>query len=148
MARKIFILILFIFGCGPDPREVLREQKNQVTSQVNVLADKLSRQIDENGWFIRNEMTEKDVWGNPLRISYDRNVYSETLQVSSNGPDGLPMTRDDIGAKYNLNNQEYLKAFKEAKQSIREKNIEGNSSSLTKGLVKGVFQAIEERKKR
>ncbi len=120
-------------------REILRQQKNQTASQVNVLADRLKRQVDDNGRFMRADTSEVDVWGKPIRVTYEEGSFVESLHVASNGPDGLPFTKDDIGITWKLN----TKQAREEKRENRERGIEGSSAALTKGLVKGVFEGMK-----
>ena len=167
LALAIFVLAIFVlsrFAAINQKRANLKREIEQATSQVAVLGEKLSRQIDEDGHFIQTKDTEKDPWGNDIKISYtanspvmptgpgkghviiDTSNNVDTLTIFSNGPDGLPYTKDDIGLSYKLITKEYLKAKAEEKQQNKEKNIEGNSSALTRGLTKGVLDAWKNRK--
>lgn len=165
--RNLFaICLLLIMGCESATQKKAKIDK--ATSQVNVIGEKLSRQIDKDGRFIKNIETEKDPWDNDIRIDYttgwstpvknssgklyavlDPRDNIDTLTVVSNGPDGLSHTKDDIGITFKLITREYLKAKEEEKtkgQQARENNIEGNLSAITRGLTKGVFDAYRGKK--
>src|SRR5262245_55722459 len=80
--RKCLILTvaLALAGCG----ESTESKRNRATSQVNVVADKLSEKIGEDGWFIRVDgVDEVDPWDNKLTVKYARSDAHETLTVRS-----------------------------------------------------------------
>jgi hypothetical protein len=137
MRQSILVAILLLAGCG----ESTESKRNRATSQVNVAADKLSEKIGEDGWFVRvAELDDIDPWGNKLTVKYERNGANETLTVRSNGEDGLPLTKDDIAARYHLDSEK----AREAQAKELQKTIEGVSKSLTRGLTRGVVDAVKE----
>src|SRR5262245_49993521 len=94
-----FLFLAMLCGCG----ESVESQRNRATSQVNVLAETLSEKIGDDGWFVRaTDVSDVDPWGNTLAVKYERKGVRETLTVRSNGQDGLPLTKDDIAARYHL----------------------------------------------
>jgi hypothetical protein len=43
-----------------------------------------------------------DSWGNPYRIVVSTNSADVEVRISSNGPDGLPSTADDLDLEFKL----------------------------------------------
>lgn len=123
----LFIAVLCAIGCG----ESVQSLRNRAVSQVNVIADNLSKKVDKNG-FIQEDVKQIDPWGNLIRINYGKN----SLSVVSNGQDGLPFTRDDITARCQLDHK-----------SI-EDIVDGVSHSVSHGLTKGIIDAFKETRKR
>src|SRR5262245_46747941 len=133
----LFTLALCICGCG----ESTESKRNRATSQVNVAADKLSEQVGEDGWFIRvKELDEVDPWNNKLTVKYERHGARETLTVRSNGPDGLPLTSDDIAARLHLDSEKVLAA----QSKLLQKTVEGYSKAISSGLTRGVVDVVKE----
>lgn len=131
------ILAIALCGCG----ESLESKRNRATSQVNVAADKLSEKIGEDGWFVRvNELDDMDPWDNKLTVKYERHGARETLTVRSNGQDGLPLTKDDIAARFHLDSDK----AREARSKETQKSVEGISKAISGGLTRGVFDAVKE----
>src|SRR5688572_11562722 len=94
-----FLFTALLCGCG----ESLESKRNRATSQVNVRAESLSEKVGEDGWFVRAaDVDDVDPWDNRLTVKYERKGLRETLTVRSNGQDGLPLTKDDIAARYHL----------------------------------------------
>lgn len=167
---RILLILICVVGCGESEyarRRLEEEQKrtaieaerlriqneriheekervrktNESISKVNVCAEKLSYLVGEDGWFKRTDPDEKDAWGNQLTVRYKIQGGQETLIVVSNGPDGLPYTKDDIQSNsWTIDNNKVLEAMKKARHENRKVGVEDISSSLTKGLVKGVLQ--------
>jgi hypothetical protein len=130
-------LVLAATSCG----ESLESKRNRATSQVNVLAEKLSEKVNADGMFDRvGEVEDVDPWDNRLVVKYDRKGPRETLTVRSNGPDGLPLTRDDIAARFHLDSDQ----AREARSKETQKSVEGVSRAFSKGLTRGVFDAVKE----
>lgn len=120
-------------GCG------WKTNSDRAQSQVGVLAERLSQNVGEDGWFKRPDSTttDADPWGSPLEIKYQRSRSTETLTVWSNGPDRLPHTRDDIGSHaYTIENTAALQG-----------RVEGLGASASRGLVKGAVQGWKDRNK-
>src|SRR5262245_41064774 len=118
--RKCLILTLAfaLAGCG----ESTESKRNRATSQVHVVADKLSEKIGEDGWFVRVDgVDEVDPWDNMLTVKYIRHGAKETLTVRSNGQDGLPLTKDDIAAVFHLDSDQ----AREAQSKAMQKSVEG-----------------------
>jgi len=138
MKRRLMLtLCLALVGCG----ESLESKRNRATSQVNVLADQLSEKIGPDGYFVRvADVEEIDPWGNKLTVKYERHGPRETLTVRSNGQDGLPLTKDDIAARYHLDSDQ----AREALHMDLQKRVEEYGKAVTRGLTKGVFDAAKE----
>lgn len=130
-------LAIALCGCG----ESVESKRNRATSQVNVAADNLSEKIGEDGWFVRvNELDEIDPWDHKLTVKYERHGPRETLTVRSNGEDGLPLTKDDIAARFHLDSEK----AREARSKEFQKSVEGVSKAFSGGLTRGVFDAVKE----
>lgn len=142
MRRALLLAFtLCLCGCG----ESTESKRNRATSQVNVAADKLSEQVGEDGWFIRvKELDEVDPWDNKLTVKYERHGARETLTVRSNGPDGLPLTADDIAARFHLDSEKVLAARSQQLQ----KTVEGYSKAISGGLTRGVVDVVKESMKK
>lgn len=85
MRRLIAAAMFAVAGCGPSAQE-LREQ---TLSTLNVEADKW--QGGKNF-----ATTAVDAYGRPLTFSVEKGTFSYTLEIRSNGPDGLAKNSDDI----------------------------------------------------
>ncbi len=125
------LLGIVLLGCGEDPRV----KRNQAQSQVNVLGEKLSGDLDADGWFVQTKETEKDPWGNDLVVKYDRKDKTELLTVRSHGPDGLPLNSDDI-----------VYRFQVSQRTGVEKALEKGAAAGARGLVKGIIEGVRENK--
>lgn len=139
MRKCLLGLVIILAGCqqGPPP-------KDRALSQVNVLAEKLSQEVGEDGWFKKTTTEEVDPWGNKLEVKYKRNGGLEILTVWSNGPDGLPHTKDDISSvSYTLENAVVLAEIR--KNRTGTDSLEAYSKALTKGLTKGLVQGWKDR---
>jgi hypothetical protein len=138
MIRRILLMsCLALTGCG----ESLESKRNRATSQVNVLADQLSQKIGADGYFVKvTDVEEVDPWGNTLTVKYERHGPRETLTVRSNGEDGLPLTKDDIAARFHLDSDKARAALHKDLQ----KSVEDHGKAVTRGLTKGVFDAVKE----
>ena len=132
MKRLILLTLLPLAGCGPSAAD-------HATSQVNVLAEKLSQDVADDGWFKPGKAVEADPWGNPLEVKYTRHNARETLRVRSNGPDGLPFTRDDITSRpHSLTND----AAQVDVTQRRQKTAEGYTDALTRGAGRGIVEGV------
>ena len=140
----VLLSVLASAGCG----ESAQAKRDRALSQVEVLAERLSAQVGEDGWFKRHATDAPDPWGNPVEVKYTRLNGYERLAVWSSGPDGLPHTRDDIASHtYTCYNDVALAEIAAAKAKGRQASIEGYGASLTKGLVKGTVQGWKDRNK-
>jgi hypothetical protein len=133
----VFVLPLLLCGCG----ESTESMRNRATSQVNVIGDKLSEKIGEDGWFVRvNDVDEVDPWDKKITVKYERQGIRETLTVRSGGQDGLPFTKDDIAVRFHLDSD----VAREARGKEWQKSVEGFGRAVTKGLTKGVVDTVKE----
>jgi hypothetical protein len=133
----VLTICLALMGC----EESLESKRNRATSEVNVLAEKLSEKIGADGYFIREANTgEIDPWGNPLTVKYERHGPRETLTVRCNGEDGLPFTKDDIAARFHLDSDKARAALHKDLQ----KSVEEYSKAAARGLTKGTFDSVKE----
>lgn len=138
------VCVCFLSGCG----ESESSKRNRTTSQVEVLAEKLSKEVGEDGWFKQSQPEDVDAWGNKLVVKYKRTGGTETLTVWSNGGDGLPFTRDDISShSYSVANAEILAEIARLKRENRQASVEGYGYHLTKGLTKGIREGWKDRGK-
>ncbi len=135
----VFLLIFLVFGCG----ESEKSKKNRALSQVGQIADRLSQSIGDDGYFKRESVDEVDPWGEQIWVRYHKVDAREYLTVTSNGPDRLPFTRDDIGVVYQLESDK----VREEISRRRKEGVDIYSQKLTHGLTKGILDALKERKK-
>jgi hypothetical protein len=142
MTRSLLLtLCLALVGCG----ESTESKRNRATSQVNVLAEKFSEKIGDDGYFVRQtEVEDLDPWGSKLVVKYERHGARETLTVRSNGEDGLPLTKDDIAARYHLDSEK----AREALHKDLQRTVEGYSMAAARGLTKGAFDSVKEAMKK
>jgi hypothetical protein len=123
MRSTIFVLALFgLTGCGASKKDVAQ-------SQVNVQAE---------SWDGGEKFTPEgtDPWGEPYTAKVEKGDVSFHLTVRSNGPDRLPLTRDDIVAKRSVQHTSLSKAAAPGVERIGE--------SLGKGLGRGGVSGIKE----
>jgi hypothetical protein len=145
-------VVVFCSGCG----ESTASKKNRTLSQIEVLADQQSREIGEDGWFKRKQVEDVDAWGNKVELKFKRSSGVETVVVWSNGPDGLPFTRDDISShSYSCYNSEVLAEIAriraenaKVRSKDRQESVENYGFHLTKGLTKGVREGWQDRDKK
>ena len=109
---------------------------------MNVLADKLSEKVGENGYYERVNVDEVDPWGNKIIVKCSRRGAHESLIVRSIGPDGLDRTKDDIAVTYEVDSDQ----AREAISKSRQKSLEEYGSAASRGLTKGVLDAIRKKK--
>ncbi len=122
-------------GCGESDRSKI----TRAESQVETLAERLSQDVGADGWFNRTPVVgATDPWGRALDVKYHRGHGAETLTVWSNGPDGLPHTRDDIAShSYRCDNAVVLAEIAALKSKGRQDATENYGAALTRGLVRG-----------
>ena len=68
-----------------------------------------------------------------LVIEYERKGNVELMTIRSLGPDGLPLTKDDIVYRHQI-----------AQRGGVEKAVEKGAGSVGRGLVKGVIDGVRE----
>jgi hypothetical protein len=125
------------------------DKEARALSQCEVLAEKLSQEVGEDGWFKHGGTDETDPWGSPLEVKYRRTGGTETLIVWSNGPDKLPHTKDDIASHaYHLDNATALAEIAELKSKRRQAAVENYGASLTRGLVRGGHEGWQDRSRK
>jgi hypothetical protein len=123
--KRLFLaagLLAAVSGCGPDDRSVAE-------SEVHRQADKW-----DGGPNFTAEGT--DPWGQPYSAQIEKDEAFYYLTVRSNGPDGLPKTRDDIVATKSHKHTPISKAVAPA--------IERAGEALGKGLGRGGVAGIKE----
>jgi hypothetical protein len=112
-------------GCGPSAQE-LREQ---TLSTLNTEADK---------WDGKNDLVPAatDAYGRAVTARVEKGTINYTLEVRSNGPDGLPKNSDDIVV---------TRSKPHGETTISEvigKGAETVSAGIGSGLVKGVAKGL------
>jgi hypothetical protein len=139
---SVALLALALAGCG----ESNRSKSVRASSQVNVLAEKFAADVGADGWFKRHTTDEVDPWGRKIEVKYHRANGHEMLAVWSDGPDGLPHTRDDISShRYWCDNELVLAEIAALKSKGRLAAVENYGAALTRGLTKGSVQGWQER---
>lgn len=131
----LILVCLLMGGCSDAERQKAR-------SKIEVVAEKLAGQTNENGLIPFKGIEENDPWGNEIRVRYTENVnrsgrWEQTVEVRSSGPDGLPFTRDDMVAKRTL------VLIGPPKASMAER-IEKNSEAISRGFIRGIFKGTGE----
>ena len=79
---------------------VIEQHRRDRTRQlVDQLAEGFCEQTAEpNAKLPNGFLPERDAWRRPVRLKSEKTIYGWNVTVSSDGPDGLPETWDDIGA--------------------------------------------------
>ena len=94
-----WLAIIMLTSCVGCSDASLERNLEQARAKTRNWADRLDSQTTETGKFIRhpgNQLPEKDPWGTSLRVQYSQGGVSESLTVSSAGPDRQFDTDDDI----------------------------------------------------
>jgi hypothetical protein len=136
MKKILLFFLLFIIGCSNKP-----SKEDEALSQVNITANEIAI-VGEDGWYERAAptMLTNDPWGKKLRTSYKRHNGYETLRVYSNGPDGLPYTKDDIcSTELTINNVQELEEISKK----RKKSVKDYSGSITEGATQGIIKGLK-----
>ncbi len=125
MIRFVACLLLgfaltFVTGCA-DHKETAR---SQVETTVR-------KDFNDANFPVGGKLEDKDPWQHQLTWSVDKKYSSDVLTVRSNGPDGLPFTRDDIVATRSI-------ARAPEKDDRREKN--NQAVSQVESLVRLEFE--------
>jgi hypothetical protein len=130
MKRLLLIAVAMVVltGCGPAKRDVAQ-------SQVEQLADKW-----DGGPQFTAEGT--DPWGEPYTATVEKDAAFYYLTVRSNGPDGLPKTRDDVVA---TRSKKHTPLSQVAAPAV-EKVSEALGKGLGRGGVAGVREGITGKK--
>jgi hypothetical protein len=119
---SIACMVLLIAGCGPSAEE-------RTLSVLNTEADQW-----QGG---RNFVTRaSDAYGNVLSSHIEKGPLHHTLEVRSNGPDGLPKNSDDIVV---------TRRERHGESTITEearKSVESVSSGAASGAVKGIKEGL------
>lgn len=124
--RSWFVLALFIAaGCGPSAAE-LREQ---TLSTLNTEADRWDGGKDF-------KTTATDAYGRPLTATVEKGLLNNTLELRSNGPDGLPKNSDDVVVTRSNRHGETTLTEEAAKSA------EAIAAGASSGAVKGVKKAF------
>jgi hypothetical protein len=125
----VAILLLSLVGCGPSKLDI-------ATSQVNVVARK---EFNEQNFQDGGKTGELDPWGHEITWVMSKGLWDYNLEVRSNGPDGLPYTKDDIVVNVSLHIPR-----------SGEKNAEALLRGLSRGLVRGAKEGLlgEEKEKK
>ena len=135
--RKIVIVIIalltlvMLIGCGEsaaERRERIEREKQQATSQLNMLADTWdgTDKFDTKG--------QADVWGRPFVADVDKHTLSYQLVLRSAGLDGQPKNRDDI----------IVYRSKRHGETTINKEVERFGESTTRGMSRGAVTGIKE----
>ncbi len=131
MWRSFAVLgVMMISGCGPSAYE-------RTLSVLNTEADRWEGGEDFN-------TSAKDSYGRPLSTSIGKGVLNYTLEVRSNGPDGLPKNSDDIVVTRSKRHGESSVA--EEARKVTEGVAGGAASGAIKGIKKGLGLGREEKK--
>ena len=137
---------IFASGCGDRlARQAALEKARRASidkaeAQVERIAEDLDKRTTNAGVYVRvkdGEMTEKDPWGTPIKVSYSQGGVAEVLSVRSAGPDHEYNTDDDLVAQGLAAN---LKGIGEG----LKQNIEESAAKAAKGVVKGTVDGVKE----
>jgi hypothetical protein len=114
--------VLVIGGCGPSAHE-------RTLSVLNIEADQ---------WQGGKDFGTKaaDAYGNALSSRVEKGPLHYTLEVRSNGRDGLPKNSDDIVVTRHQRHGE-TDLVEEARKSV-----EAVSSGATSGAIKGIKEGL------
>jgi hypothetical protein len=120
----LFTIFLSVAGCGPSKRAVTQ-------SRVETLA----REWGETKvrFLERGRTSERDAWDNAISWERTTGVGSCLLVVRSNGPDGLPYTRDDVVARHCHPIPGEL-----------TRNLRAGSEAMGHGGARGVVKGVKE----
>lgn len=83
---------MLLTGCG----ESTASKQNRTTSQVRTY---VQEEFNESNFKPGGKTGQTDAWGNELTWKKDTRYSGFYVELRSNGPDGLPETRDDITAR-------------------------------------------------
>lgn len=126
--KRLFSLILVAMvvsfsGCASGP-----SKEEQALSQVNVIVRK---EFNDKNFPTDGTTGEKDAWGHDLTWDLEKHWNSYSLKVRSNGPDGLPYTKDDITATSSVKVTD--------EESASERFVRGLARGTLKGIKQGLF---------
>ena len=124
---RLFIALpmILIVGCGPSARE-LRER---TLSVLNTEADRWDGSKDF-------ATTATDAYGHSVSVHIEKGILNHTLEIRSNGPDGLPKNSDDIVV---------TRTKRHGESSITDqaaKVTEGVASGVASGTIKGIKKGL------
>jgi hypothetical protein len=122
MRVSIACTVLLIAGCGPSAEE-------RTLSVLNTEADQWQGGMN----FVTKA---SDAYGNVLSSRVEKGPLHYTLEVRSNGPDGLPKNSDD---------NVVIRRERHGETTITEearKSVEAVSSGAASGAVKGIKEGL------
>jgi len=124
----VALAVVGMTGCGPSNKDVAQ-------SQVNQLAE---------SWDGTEKFTPEgtDPWGEPYTAKVEKGDVYYHLTVRSNGPDKLPLNKDDIVAQRTVKHS----SLSEAAGAAAEKISEGVGKGLGRGGVVGIKEGLTGKK--
>ncbi len=108
-------------------------------AEDQVVASRNRLTADAYEWTCTEQtLNQQDPWGNPLHVRCARDKHRIRLTVSSDGPDGVPFSRDDITAS--ANRTDWAAALADS--------IEEVAGATSRGTVKGAIEGVTGRRKK
>ena len=111
----------------------MAQKKEQTISILNTIADNWNG--DEKTPELNSAI---DPWGHPIQAVVKKESYFYTLEVWSNGPDGLQKNSDDLIVTRTKQHKEILPTV--------NKELEKTSSSISSGIIQGIRKGLKNEK--